>query len=83
MTIELVFGVVMAIVTYLFGLLFKDSLVPSRYIPLQNLIIGIVAAILAIVFGLFETNGMAIMTCLAIAMGVGGAYDLSQTTHKK
>lgn len=82
-TIELIFSLVMAIVTGILGTILKDKVVPSRFIPLQNLVIGLISAGLAIAFGLFDNIPIAIFTCLAISMGVGGTYDLTQTNKKK
>lgn len=82
-TIELVFALVTAIITGLLGTILKNKVVPSRFIPVQNLVIGVVSAIVAVYFNLFQNVPVAIFTCLAISMGVGGTYDLSQTTRKK
>lgn len=79
MSVELIFSVVTAVVTAILGSVLKDGIVPSKYIPLQNLLIGIVSAAIAIAMGLFTNIPMAIFTCLSISMGIGGTYDLLQT----
>lgn len=82
-TIELIFSLVTAIFTAVLGALLKNKVIPARFIPIQNLVVGIISAVLAISFGIFTNVPVAIFTCLAIAMGVGGTYDLSQTKTKK
>ena len=82
MTVELIFSVVTAVMTAILGTVLKDGVVPAKFIPLQNLFIGIVSAVIAVSFGLFTNVPIAIFTCLAIAMGVGGTYDLLQTKKK-
>ena len=76
MTMEVIFMGVTAIVTAMF---FKDSVIPSRFIPIQNLVIGIISAVLAVVFGLFDNIALAIAVSLFTAFGVGGLYDLAKT----
>lgn len=81
-TVELIFAVVTAILTGILGSILKDKVVPAKFIPIQNLVIGIISAIIAVSFNLFTNVPIAIFTCLAISMGVGGTYDLSQTNKK-
>lgn len=82
MTIETIFAVVTAVITGILGAFFKNRIVPSRFIPLQNIIIGIIAAIIAVYFGLFNDIPTAIIMSLAISMGVGGTYDATQICKK-
>ena len=82
-TIELIFSLVTAIVTGLLGTILKNKVIPSRFIPVQNLVVGIISAVIAISFGIFTNIPVAIFTCLSIAMGVGGTYDLRKTKNKK
>lgn len=82
-TIELIFALVTAVITAILGTILKDKVIPARFIPLQNLVIGLISAGLAIAFGLFNNIPIAIFTCLAISMGVGGTYDLTQTNKKQ
>ena len=74
-TVELIFLVVTAIVTGILGAILKDKVVPARFIPIQNMVIGVISAFVAV----FDTIPLAIFVCIAIAMGVGGTYDLSKT----
>lgn len=82
MTVEFIFSVVTAVVTAILGTFFKDRVVPSRFIPLQNIVIGIIASVIAVYFNLFDNWAVAILVSLGMALGVGGAYDLKRTTDK-
>ena len=75
MTIELIFGVVQAVVTAVAGIFFKKTEIPARYVPIQNIIIGIIAGLLAYWFHIYTDLPTSLMLCLAISLGVGGAYD--------
>ena len=81
-TIDLIFALVQAIVTAVLGTFLKDSVVPSKWIPIQNIVIGLISSGIAIYFGLFINIPVAIFTCLAISLGVGGTYDAIQIKNK-
>lgn len=81
-TIELIFALVQAIVTAVLGVVLKDSVVPSKWIPIQNIAIGIIASFVAIYFNIFTEIPTAIFICLAISLGVGGGYDAVQIKNK-
>lgn len=78
-TFELIFTVVTAVVTGVLGSITKNRIIPSRFIPLQNIGIGVIAAIVATYFNLFDNYAVAIIVSLAMALGVGGAYDATKT----
>lgn len=78
-TIEIIITVVTAVVTGLLGMLFKNSIVPSRLIPLQNFIIGIIATVITISLNLMDNPIAAGLICLGASFGVGGLYDLVKT----
>lgn len=82
MTFELIFAVVTAVVTGVLGSITKNTVIPSKYIPLQNIAIGIVAAVVAVYFKLFNDIPTAIIVSLAISLGVGGTYDAVQIPKK-
>ena len=82
MTFELIFSVVTAVVTGILGAIMKNKVIPSKYIPLQNIAIGIVAAVVAVYFKLFNDIPTAIIVSLAISLGVGGTYDAVQIPKK-
>ena len=77
-TIEMIFMAVQALITFLLGLLMKNTVIPSKFIPLQNLTIGLISAVIAVTIGLFESMQTAIIICLVLSMAVGGAYDLKK-----
>lgn len=81
-TVELIFMLVQAISTAILGVFMKDSVLPSKWVPIQNIVIGVISGLVALGFGLFENIPMAIVTCLAISLGVGGAYDALQVKNK-
>ena len=82
MTIELIFGLVQAVVTAILGSFTKKGKVPKKYIPLQNILIGVLAALVAFYFGVYTDLALALFICLATSLGVGGAYDASQFNRK-
>ena len=82
MTFELIFSVVTAVITGVLGALTKNKVVPSKSIPIQNIVIGIIAAIVAVYFKLFNDIPTAIIVSLALSLGVGGAYDAKQIPKK-
>lgn len=82
MTLELIFAVVTAVVTGLLGAIMKNRVVPSKYIPIQNILIGILSGLIAVYFKLFNDIPTAIIMSLAIALGVGGGYDALQIPKK-
>lgn len=82
MTLEFIFAVVTAVFTGVAGWITKDSVVPSKFIPIQNIIIGVVAAFIAIHFNLFNDIPTAILVSLGMSLGVGGGYDALQTPNK-
>lgn len=81
-TIELIFALVQAVVTAILGAILKEKVVPSRFVPIQNIVIGLISAGIAIGFGLFSNIPVAIVTCLAISLGVGGGYDALKAKDK-
>lgn len=80
--VELIFLLVQAVVTAVLGIFLKDSIVPSKWIPIQNIVIGIISGFVALGFGLFANMPIAIVTCLAISLGVGGGYDAIRIKDK-
>lgn len=82
MTIELIFGLVQALITAILGSFTKKGKVPKRYIPIQNIVVGLIAGLLAIYFNIYDDVVLAMFVCLATSLGVGGAYDAAQTKNK-
>ena len=82
MTMELIFGVVQALVTASLASFTKNGKVPKKYIPYQNIIVGILSGLLAVYFKMYDDVVLAMFICLSTSLGVGGAYDATQTKHK-
>lgn len=81
-TWEILFGISQAIITAIIGVFTKDTIIDSKYIPIQNLIIGILSGILAIITGIYDNTVNAILIGIAISFGVGGAYDMIRIKNK-
>lgn len=81
-TWEILFGISQAIITAIIGVFTKDTLIDSKYIPIQNLVIGILSGILAIATGIYDNTINAMLIGIAISFGVGGAYDMVQIKNK-
>ncbi len=82
-TVEIIIAIVTAVVTGVLGVFFKDNIVPSRYIPIQNLIIGAIATVITIFTGLISNPLIAGLICFGASFGVAGLYDLVHTPTKK
>ena len=82
MTVEFIFSVVTAVFTAILGAITKDKVIPSRFIPVQNIIIGLISAGIAIYMNLFNDWATAIIVSLGIALGVGGGYDALRIKSK-
>lgn len=81
-TYELIFMVVTATITGILGCVTKDRVIPSRFIPLQNIGIGVISAIVATYFNLFDDVALAILVSLATSLSVGGGYDATRIPAK-
>ena len=81
-TWEILFGISQAIITAIIGVFTKDTLIDSKYIPIQNLVIGILSGILAIATGIYDNTINAMLIGIAISFGVGGAYDMVRIKNK-
>lgn len=81
-TWEILFGISQAIITAIIGIFTKDTIIDSKYIPIQNLVIGILSGILAIATGIYDNTINAMLIGIAISFGVGGAYDMVQIKNK-
>lgn len=82
-TWEILFGISQAIITAIIGVFTKDTLIDSKYIPIQNLVIGILSGFLAIATGIYDNTINAMLIGIAISFGVGGAYDMVQIKNKQ
>ena len=79
--VEITYMVIVTVVTLGLGAItkaFKET-IPSKYIPLQNIIIGILAGVICYFAGV-ETNLLqAFILCITASAGAGGLYDLTKT----
>lgn len=81
---EVTYMVIVTLVTLVLGAITKTFIdeIPTKFIPLQNLIIGILSATI-VYFTKIEPNILqAIVLCLTATMGAGGIYDLTKTSEK-
>lgn len=79
---EITYVVVISLITYCLGAVTKVFVnsVPSKFIPLQNVVIGVISALICFFAGL-ETNLLsAFVLCLLASMGAGGIADLSKVS---
>lgn len=82
MTMEMIFAVVTAAITGILGCITKERVIPSRFIPIQNIVIGLISAGIAVYFKIYADIPTAILTCLAFTLCAGGTYD-AVTIYKK
>ena len=81
---NITYAVIIAIVAYIFGAITKTFIeeIPSKYIPIQNVMIGIISALICY-FCKIEPNLLnALVLCLFATMGAGGIYDLINIKNK-
>lgn len=72
-------AVVITALTLVAGEITKLFNVPSKFIPLQNLIIAIIASIVCIVFKVQDMSVLeTIVTCIFGTMSAGGLFDLKK-----
>ena len=80
---EITYMVVITAITLILGAITKSfiDVIPSKFIPLQNLVIGIVSAIICIAFKIETDILQAFILCLLSTLGAGGLYDLTKTKN--
>lgn len=81
---EINYVVIIAIVAYIFGAITKTiGKMPTKFIPLQNVIIGLISALICY-FTKIEPNLLqAIVLCLMATMGAGGIADLTKINKEE
>ncbi len=75
---------IIGLVAYVFGAITKIFIaqIPSKFIPLQNVLIALVSALICF-FSKLEPNFLsAIVTCLMATMSAGGVADLVKIIKK-
>ena len=80
---EITIPSIITFVTLIMGMISKKfSIMNSKHIPFQNVLIGIVSGVLVFLTDL-ETNILnAIITCLIASLGAGGLYDTIKAKSK-
>ena len=81
---EITYMVIVTIVTLILGAITKTFIedIPSRFIPLQNVIIGVISAIIVYIFKIEPDILQAVALCIFASMGAGGIYDLNKMSNK-
>lgn len=82
---EITYVVIVGIVTYILGAITKCfvNAIPTKFIPIQNVVIGIVSALVCFFCGV-ETNMLqAFVLCLTASMGAGGVADLGKVKERE
>ena len=81
---EVSYVIIVGIITYILGAITKifiDS-IPSKYIPIQNVLIGLVSGLICY-FTKIEPNLLnAFVLCLFATMSAGGIADLINIKNK-
>ncbi len=82
---EITYVVIVGIVTYILGAITKCfvNAIPTKFIPIQNVVIGIVAGLVCY-FTKVEPNLLqALVLCLVASMGAGGVADLKKVKESE
>ena len=82
---DVIYILIITLVAYVFSSITKVfiSVIPNKYIPLQNVIIGLISAFVCY-FTKIETNLFdAIILCLISTMSAGGIDDLIKIKKKE
>lgn len=74
---------IITFVTLIMGMISKKfSIMNSKHIPFQNVLIGIVSGVLVFLTDLEPNILNAIITCLIASLGAGGLYDTIKAKSK-
>lgn len=81
---EITIPVIITALTLIAGEITKVTSIPSKYIPLQNIIIAIISSIICIVFKIQNISPLeTIVLCIFATMSAGGIADLSKIREEK
>lgn len=82
---EITYVVVVFIITYIFGAITKTFVdaIPSKYIPIQNVIIGIISGLICYFIGIEPDLITSLVLCFMSAIGAGGTYDLTKVGEEE
>ena len=80
---EITIPSIITFVTLIMGMISKKfSIMNSKHIPFQNVLIGIVSGVLIFLTDLEPNILNAIITCLIASLGAGGLYDTIKAKSK-
>lgn len=80
---EITIPSIITFVTLILGMISKKfSIMNSKHIPFQNVLIGIVSGVLVFLTDLEPNILNAIITCLIASLGAGGLYDTIKAKSK-
>ena len=79
LTIANLIPLISMVVSFVFGAMAKKfNWMPSKYVPIQNLVIGVIATVVyCLVAG--DINWMQALVTALSGLMAGGVYDLTQT----
>ena len=80
---EITIPSIITFVTLIMGMISKKfSIMNSKHIPFQNVLIGIVSGVLVFLTDLEPNILNDIITCLIASLGAGGLYDTIKAKSK-
>lgn len=82
---EITYVVIVFMITYIFGAITKTFIdaIPSKYIPVQNVIIGIISGLICYFIGIEPDLTTSLVLCFMSAIGAGGTYDLTKVGEEE
>ena len=85
MELTITYVVIVAVITYIFGAISKAFVdqIPSKYIPLQNVIIGIISALVCYFTKVEPDLLTSFILCIISAAGAGGVADFIKMVKNK
>ena len=80
---QITIALVVMAVTLVAGEITKMTSLPTKYIPLQNIIIAVIASIVCIVFNVENLSILeTVLTCIFATMSAGGIADMKKVVEK-
>ena len=80
---EITVAIVVMAITLVAGEIVKVAKVPTKYIPLQNLIIAIISSIVCVIFKVENLSVLeTVLTCIFATMAAGGITDMKKVMEK-
>ena len=81
---EITVALVVMAITLVAGEITKETTIPNKSIPLQNIIIAILSSIICIIFKVEDLGALeTIITCIFASMSAGGIVDLKKIAEKQ